>query len=96
MSSTACSGPQAFWYTRAMDLSRKLRRAPRTGMLAGVIGGVGEYFSVDVTLLRVIFIFVTLLTGVFPGVIGYFLAALIMPTDAPVIHEHTEDTRHTQ
>ncbi len=73
-----------------MDLSRKLTRKPLKGVVAGVIAGVADYFAIDVTLLRVIFIFFVLVTGFFPGVIGYILAALVMPVDEPVIHEHKE------
>lgn len=73
-----------------MDFSRKLTRKPLKGVVAGVIAGVADYFTVDVTLLRVIFIFFVLVTGFFPGVIGYILAALVMPVDEPVIHEHKE------
>jgi phage shock protein C len=67
---------------------KKLTRIPSKGITGGVIAGFAEYFSVDVTLLRVLFIFFVLVTGFFPGVIGYILAAIIMPVDHPVVHEH--------
>lgn len=66
---------------------KKLTRIPREGIVAGVIAGFAKYFEWDVTLLRVLFIFFVLVTGFFPGVVGYFLAVLIMPVDSPVIHE---------
>lgn len=69
---------------------KKLTRIPSKGITGGVIAGFAEYFSVDVTLLRVIFIFFVLVTGLFPGVFGYIIALIIMPVDAPIIHEHQE------
>ena len=48
-------------------------------MLFGVCSGVGEYFNLDATLVRLGLALVTLLTGMFPGIVVYLLAALIMP-----------------
>ncbi|OGW84595.1 MAG: hypothetical protein A2987_05760 [Omnitrophica bacterium RIFCSPLOWO2_01_FULL_45_10] len=46
--------------------------------LGGVCGGIGEYFEVDPTLIRVIFIIATLFSlGL--GILAYFLIWLIMP-----------------
>lgn len=85
-----------------MDLSRKLVRIPQKGVIAGVIAGFAEYFALDVTLLRVIFVFFVLVTGFFPGVLGYILAMLIMPIDLsaqdgePSVHERTQESSPRQ
>ncbi len=47
-------------------------------MLLGVLGGFAEYFSLDATLLRIIFIVFLIATGLFPGVLLYLIAALLM------------------
>ena len=47
--------------------------------MAGVLGGIAEYFEVDSTLVRLIFILVFVATGFVPGLIFYILAALVMP-----------------
>jgi len=67
-----------------------LKRVPRKGNVAGVLAGFAEYFEIDVTLLRVLFVLFVLVTGFFPGVLAYIIAIFIMPVDEPVIHEHTE------
>ncbi len=77
-----------------MDLSKKLTRIPHKGVFAGVIAGFADYFTVDVTLLRVLFIIFVLVTGFFPGVVAYVLAIFIMPVDAPVVHEHRDPSSH--
>lgn len=47
--------------------------------LAGVCGGIAEYFSIDPTLVRLAWVVITLITGGAPGIVAYILAALIMP-----------------
>lgn len=46
-------------------------------MLAGVCAGLAEYLGIDVTLVRLGFILVSLMGGA--GVLGYIIAAIIMP-----------------
>ena len=65
---------------------KKLLRSKTDMTFAGVLGGFGEYFGVDSALLRVIFIFFVLVTGIFPGVIAYLLAILIIPQENPKVH----------
>ena len=55
---------------------KKLYRSGKNKILAGVIGGIGEYFDVDPVILRLGFVASVILTGVFPGVIFYILAIL--------------------
>jgi phage shock protein C len=50
--------------------------------ISGVCGGIGEYFGIDSTLIRLAWIILTILTGVLPGIIGYIIAALITPKKA--------------
>lgn len=47
--------------------------------IAGVCGGLAEYMEVDSTLIRVAWILLTIFTAVVPGIIAYFLMAVIMP-----------------
>lgn len=48
-------------------------------MLSGVLGGLGEYFDVDPVILRLAYIFVGVCTAIVPAIIGYVVAALIVP-----------------
>jgi phage shock protein C len=62
-----------------MSSQQKLYRLPKEGMIAGVASGFAQYFSLDVTIMRLIFIGALLLTnGV--AVIIYLVLAVIMPT----------------
>ena len=59
---------------------KKLRRS-NNRMLAGVIAGLAEYFDVDVTVLRVCYVLLSILSAAFPGVLVYILLMLIMPNE---------------
>ena len=46
----------------------------------GLCGGVAEYFETDPTLIRLAWIVLTIITGIVPGVIAYFVAAMVVPS----------------
>ncbi len=48
-------------------------------VFAGVLGGIAEYYDVDPLVARMIFLFLIMITGFFPGVLFYIIAILIMP-----------------
>lgn len=62
-----------------MSGQQKLYRLPKEGMIAGVASGFAQYFSLDVTIMRLIFIGALLLTNSVAVVI-YLVLAVIMPT----------------
>jgi len=57
-------------------LSKKLYRSRDDKMIAGVCGGLAEYFNVDSTLIRIAVLFIFLFQGV--GLIAYLIAWLVM------------------
>lgn len=60
---------------------KKLYRSSTNKKLAGVCGGLGEYFNVDPTIVRIIFVLL-LLPGGFPGLIPYLVLWAIVPKSA--------------
>lgn len=58
---------------------KKLYLSGRDKKLSGVCGGIGEYFEVDSTLVRLAWIILTVLTGIVPGIIAYIVAAIVVP-----------------
>lgn len=66
---------------------KKLYRSTTNKVFGGVIGGIGEYFEVDPVLLRVIWLFVVVFTGFFPGFVVYMFALLIVPKASVIVHE---------
>ncbi len=61
-------------------MTRRLYRSRTDRQLAGVCGGLGEYFGVDPTIVRLIFIVLALAGG--PGLLLYIILALVIP-EAP-------------
>lgn len=61
------------------DLARPLRRSRTNRQIAGVVAGLAEYFRVDVTLLRVIYVVGSIVSAAFPGVLVYVLLWLLIP-----------------
>ena len=58
-------------------MSKKLYRSVSDKKLAGVCGGIAEYFGLDATLIRVGWAIVSLFAGA--GVLAYIVCALIIP-----------------
>ena len=58
-------------------MSKKLYRSVSDKKLAGVCGGIAEYFGLDSTLIRVGWALVSLFAGA--GVLAYIVCALIIP-----------------
>ncbi len=58
--------------------TRKLYRKKREGMICGVCAGIGEYIGLDPTVIRLVW---ALLGCTFIGIIMYFAAAVIIPSD---------------
>ena len=71
---------------------RKLTRTSWDRKLGGVCGGFAQYFDVDVAVLRILAFALIVLTGIFPGVLIYAFAWMVMPSDVdePIQGEHAE------
>ena len=48
-------------------------------VFGGVLGGIGDYFDVDPTVVRVIYAALTIFTTGFPGILLYLVLLLIIP-----------------
>lgn len=57
---------------------KKLTRSANK-MVAGVCAGLAEYFDVDATLVRVIYVALTIFSAAFPGILLYLILMLLMP-----------------
>ena len=61
-------------------MDRKLVRSSSNPMIAGVCGGLAEYFDVDPTLVRVAYIMLTFFTA-FSGILVYMVLCIAIPRD---------------
>lgn len=58
---------------------KRLYKSKTNKVFCGVIGGVGEYFEIDPTLLRLAYIFLAAVTAFVPAIIGYIIACAVVP-----------------
>lgn len=65
-----------------MNASHPLRRSRRDRMIAGVIGGLAEYFGLDPTLSRVVYVLASIFSAAFPGILVYLLLWILIPSEA--------------
>lgn len=65
----------------ATNLRKPLRRSRSNRMIAGVVGGLAEYFDVDVTLARAIYVIVSVLSAAFPGALLYLVLWFVIPEE---------------
>jgi phage shock protein C len=59
--------------------TRRLYRSRTNRKLAGVCGGLAQYFNTDATLIRVLFVVFTLLGG--PGLVAYVVLWIVVPEE---------------
>jgi len=67
-----------------MDLNepKRLKRSEAERMIAGICGGLAKYFTVDPTILRVLFVLLTIFTAVVPGIVSYIIMWIIVPKES--------------
>ncbi len=58
-------------------MDKRLYRSTENKMIAGVCGGLGEYFDIDPTIVRLIVVASALAAG--GGLVAYILAWIIIP-----------------
>lgn len=81
-------------------MEKRLYRSRHNRVFLGVCGGLGEYFGLDPVIIRVIAVIITICTGVFPGLLAYFVIALIIPLEGSTaanpeqsFHENVADIK---
>lgn len=60
-------------------MSKKLTRKQEEAVVAGVLAGLADHFGHDPVLYRVLAVTFLIITGVFPGVLLYIAAWILMP-----------------
>lgn len=63
-------------------MKKRLYRVEEGKMLAGVCGGIAEYFEIDPTIVRLVWAIFFAFAG--SGVLAYIIAAIVIPTKSKV------------
>ncbi|WP_317856266.1 PspC domain-containing protein [Chakrabartyella piscis] len=66
-------------------MEKRLYRSSTNVKISGVCGGIGEFFNIDPTLIRLLWILVSLMTGVVIGAIAYAICVYVIPVDTGMI-----------
>ncbi len=61
---------------------KKLYKSPTNRMIFGVCGGIGEYFNIDPTIVRLVAVIFGCMGGA--GLLAYIIAAIVIP-EAPAM-----------
>ncbi len=59
--------------------ARRLYRSRTQRMIGGVCGGLGEYFDIDPTIVRLLFVVTALAGG--PGLLAYIIMLIVVPNE---------------
>ncbi len=69
----------------AVPARHRLMRPRHNRTIAGVCSGFAEYLDLDVTLVRLLWAIVTVLSGILPGVVAYIAGWIIMPEEPEML-----------
>ena len=58
---------------------RRLTRSRHHKVIAGICGGIAEYMDVDAPVIRVLYVIVSVLTGLVPGLLAYIIMMFVVP-----------------
>ena len=61
------------------ETGRRLTRSKKHKMIAGVCGGLAEYFDLDPTVVRVAYVLISIVSVAFPGLLAYIILMFVMP-----------------
>ncbi len=64
-------------------MAKKLYRSVSQKMLAGVCGGLAEYFDIDVSIVRLLLVGAALVTALLPLTFFYIIAWIVVPQERP-------------
>jgi phage shock protein PspC (stress-responsive transcriptional regulator) len=64
-----------------MDLKRPLRRSRSQRLIAGICGGIAQWLEWDPTVVRVLYVALSVLSVAFPGIVIYIILWVIVPEE---------------
>lgn len=60
-------------------MTKRLYRSRKFRMVAGVCGGLAEYFDMDPTIVRLLYVVLSIVSVAFPGILVYLILWIVMP-----------------
>ena len=72
-------------------MSKRLTRSNKNKLLAGVCGGIAEFLGWGPTIVRILYVLLSILSAAFPGILVYLILWLVMP-----LEKETEEKRNNR
>jgi len=66
-----------------MTTQKRLTRS-KDKMIAGVLAGIGNYFDIDPTIIRIVYVVLSIASIGFPGLIAYLIMWAIIPEEKTI------------
>lgn len=60
---------------------KKIYRSKSQRMISGVCGGIAHYFNIDPTIVRLVWVLVSIFSTVIPGLIIYLICVIVIPDE---------------
>ena len=64
-----------------IDAKAPLRRSESNRMIGGVVAGLANYFDIDVSVARVGYVLLSVLSAAFPGILVYLIMWIVIPSE---------------
>lgn len=75
-----------------MNTNKRLYRSRTDKQLAGICGGIADYLNFDPTIVRIIWVILTLAGG--PGLILYIILAMVVPEEPEFVQASAEKVKN--
>ena len=72
------AGEESIYFERRIAMEKRLYRSRGDRMLGGVCGGIAEYFNIDSSLVRILWVLFTLMGG--SGLLIYLICLVVIPS----------------
>lgn len=65
-------------------MKKRLFKDKSTGIISGVCSGIAQYFDTDASIVRILYIVLSIFSAAFPGIIVYIILAIILPEKSSI------------
>ncbi|WP_459128150.1 PspC domain-containing protein [Latilactobacillus curvatus] len=76
-------------------MGKRLYKSRDNKMISGVMGGIAEYFNIDATLVRILYVVFSVFSAAFPGIVVYIILAMVIP-ERPRQSKHDSESEWSE
>ncbi|MDT3393650.1 PspC domain-containing protein [Latilactobacillus curvatus] len=76
-------------------MGKRLYKSTNNRMISGVMGGIAEYFNIDPTLVRILYVVFSMFSAAFPGIVVYIILAMVIP-ERPRQSKHDSESEWSE